>query len=81
MKKLAVSLMAILVALTMVACACKAEIAAVDRLGEQQEKLWTKYAFYVAADPKLDAAAKNDELKLIDSLRHLHASVRKSLGD
>lgn len=63
------------------ACTCAAERKAVDRLDEQQEKLWTKYAFYVASDPKLDAAAKNDELKLIDSLRSIMKSLKKSLGD
>lgn len=63
------------------ACTCTAERKAVDRLAEQQEKLWTKYSLYVASDPRLDAAAKNDELRLIDSLRDLMKSVQKSLGD
>jgi len=80
MRKLA-SIGVALVVLLCSACTCTAERKAVDRLGEQQEKLWTKYAFYVASDPRLDEAAKNDELKLLDSLRSLLASLRESLGD
>lgn len=62
-----------------VACSCKAEVAAVDRLGEQQEKLFKKYSAYVAADPKLDAAGKDDEMKLLESLRRLLESLRGGL--
>lgn len=80
MRKLA-ALGVSLVVLLCAACSCPAERKAVDRLGEQQEKLWTKYAFYVASDPRLDAAAKNDELKLIDSLRSIMTSLKKSMGD
>ncbi len=81
MRKLVVSLMACLVVATMAACACKAEIAAVDRLGDQQEKLFKKYSAYVAADTKLTAEAKDDEMKLLESIRHLFRDVRKGLGD
>lgn len=78
MRKLVVSLMAVLAVSMTASCACKAEVAAVDRLGEQQEKLWVKYSAYVAADPKLDAKAKDDEMKLIDSLRRLLKTLRES---
>lgn len=79
MRKLALSLMGLVLAGTISACACKAERAAADRLGQQQEKLWVKYEAYVKADPKLDAKAKEDELKLIESLRNLHADLMKGL--
>lgn len=80
MRKLALSGVAVLVMLC-AACACPAERKAVDRLDEQQEKLFKKYEVYVAADPKLDAAGKNDEMGLIRSLRDMMASLKKAMGD
>ena len=79
MVRYAITLATCLGLMLVAACTCKAEIAAVDRLGEQQEKLFKKYSVYVAADPKLDAKAKDDEMKLLESLRRLLASVRGSL--
>ena len=80
MRKLAALGTSILIALCC-ACSCPAERKAVDRLDEQQEKLFKKYEVYVAADPKLDAAAKNDEMGLIRSLRDMMASLKKAMGD
>lgn len=80
MRKLA-ALGVTLVVLLCSACSCPAERKAVDRLGEQQEKLFRKYEAYVAADTKLDAAAKNDEILLLRSLRDLVASLKESAGD
>ncbi len=80
MRKLALAGAAAL-ALLCSACSCPAERKAVTRLDEQQEKLFKKYEAYVAADPKLDAAAKNDEMGLIRSLRDMMASLKKSMGD
>lgn len=63
------------------ACSCPAEVAAIKRLDDQQEKLFKKYEVYVASDPKLDAAGKNDEMALVKSLRDMMTSIKKSLGD
>ena len=80
MRKLAALGTSILIMLCC-ACSCPAERKAVDRLDEQQEKLFKKYEAYVASDPKLDAAAKNDEISLIRSLRDMMASLKKAMGD
>lgn len=72
---------AVVLVLSLASCKCTAERAAVARLEDQQEKIFTKYSVYVAADAKLDAAAKNDELKLLQSLRDITSSLKRSLGD
>lgn len=79
-KKLVV--VAALIVLSLSSCKCSAEKAALDRLQDQQEKLFVKYTVYVNADPKLKTQAdKDDELKLLQSLRDITTSLRKSLGD
>lgn len=80
MRKLAALGMSVLVMLCC-ACSCPAERKAVDRLGDQQEKLFKKYEAYVASDAKLDSAAKNDEMGLIRSLRDMMESLKKAMGD
>ena len=76
-----VALLAIALALSISSCKCTAEKAAVSRLGEQQEKIFVKYTAYVNLDPKLDAKAKDDEQKLLQSLRDITSSLKKSLGE
>ena len=80
MKRKIVVVAALLV-LSLASCKCSAERAAVSRLEDQHEKLFTKYTAYVAADPKLDADAKDDERKLLQSLRDIVSSLKRSLGD
>lgn len=72
---------AVLLVLSLASCKCAAEKAAVGRLEDQQEKIFTKYTVYVASDPKLDAKAKDDELKLLQSLRDITSSLKRSLGE
>ncbi len=79
MKKITV--VALLLVLSLSSCKCAAEKAAVDRLTDQQEKVFVKYTAYVNADPKLSAPAKDDELKLLQSLRDIVASLKRSLGE
>ncbi len=80
MRKIALGV--ILVVLVLVSsCKCAAEKSAVDRLQDQQEKIFVKYQAYVAQDQKLSAPAKDDELKLLQSLRDIVTSLRKSMGD
>ena len=76
-----IALVAVALVLSLSSCKCSAEKAAVSRLEDQQEKLFVKYAAYVNADPKLDAAAKDDERKLLQSLRDITGSLKRSLGD
>jgi ABC-type phosphate/phosphonate transport system substrate-binding protein len=71
----------ILIVLALASCKCSAERAAVSRLEGQQEKLFAKYSAYVNADPKLDAAAKDDERKLLQSLRDITSALKRSLGE
>lgn len=80
MKRKLVSVAVVLV-LSLASCKCVAEKAAVARLEEQQEKLFVKYTIYVAKDPNLDAKAKDDEVKLLQSLRDITGSLKRSLGD
>lgn len=80
MKKKALAF-AVLIVLSVASCKCSAEKSAVDRLQAQHEKLFVKYTAYVAADPKLDFAAKNDEVLLLQSLRDITAALKRSLGD
>ncbi len=81
MRKLTFSV--ILVVLILVSsCRCSAEKAGVARLEEQHEKLFVKYAAYVNADPKLKTQAdKDDELKLLQSLRDITSALKRSMGD
>ncbi len=76
-----VALVALVLVLSLASCKCAAEKAAVTRLEDQHEKLFQKYTVYVAQDPKLDARAKDDELKLLQSLRDITSSLKRSLGD
>jgi hypothetical protein len=76
-----IALVAVILVLSLASCKCTAEKAAVARLEDQQEKLFTKYTIYVAKDDKLDAKAKDDEVKLIQSLRDITSSLKRSLGD
>ena len=62
-------------------CKCTAEKAAVSRLEDQQEKIFVKYTAYVQADAKLSAPAKDDEFKLLQSLRDIVLALKRSLGD
>jgi len=80
-RKVQIALLSIVLALTLASCKCTAEKAGVSRLQDQHEKLFVKYTAYVNADPKLDAAAKDDELKLLQSLRDIVSSLKRSLGD
>ena len=80
MRKFALGIVLILVVLS-ASCSCAAEKGATSRLESQQEKIFTKYMIYVGQDPKLDPAAKNDELKLLQSLRDIVAALKRSLGE
>ena len=80
MKRKIISVAVVLV-LSLASCKCSAEKAAVTRLEDQHEKLFVKYTIYVAKDPNLDAKAKDDELKLLQSLRDITSSLKRSLGD
>jgi len=79
--RMKVVVVALVLVLSLTSCKCSAEKAAVGRLQDQHEKLFVKYAAYVNADPKLNAAAKDDELKLLQSLRDITGSLKRSLGE
>lgn len=81
-RKLSLALLSAVLCAGLLSCTCSAEKAAVSRLQEQHEKLFTKYAAYVMADPKLKTQAdKDDELKLLQSLRDIVLALKRSLGD
>lgn len=78
-RKLAI--LAIVLTLSLASCKCTAERGAMTRLESQQDAIFMKYTVYVGQDPKLDAAAKNDEIKLLQSIRDIVSSLKKSLGE
>lgn len=80
-KRFGIATLAVTLVLALSSCKCTAEKAAVDRLQDQQEKIFSKYTMYVAKDEKLDAKAKDDELKLLQSLRDIVLALKRSLGD
>lgn len=80
MRKVYVVVLLVVVVL-MTSCKCSAERAAVDRLQEQQEKIFVKYTAYVQKDAALGAPAKDDELKFLQSLRDIVSSLQRSMGD
>lgn len=81
MRKLAyIVVLAVLVLVS--SCKCSAEKEAVARLQDQQEKIFVKYTAYVNADPKLKTLAdKDDELKLLQSLRDIVLALKRSMGE
>jgi len=80
-KRLSLAILSIVLVLSLASCKCTAEKAAVVRLEDQHEKLFAKYAVYVAQDSKLDAKAKDDEIKLLQSIRDITAALKRSMGD
>lgn len=80
-KRLTLALLSVVLILSLASCKCSAEKAAVVRLEDQHEKIFTKYTTYVNADPKLDAKAKDDEQKLLQSIRDIVSSLKRSMGD
>lgn len=80
-RTLALAILSAVLVLSLSACTCSAEKGAVTRLQDQQEKLFTRYTIYVAKDPNLDQKAKDDEVKLLQSLRDITSSLKRSLGD
>jgi hypothetical protein len=80
-KRLTLALLSLALVLSLASCKCSAEKAAVDRLGDQQEKVFEKYTRYVNADPKLDAKAKDDEQKFLQSIRDIVLALKRSMGD
>jgi len=80
-KRLTLALLSLALVLSLASCKCSAEKAAVDRLGDQQEQVFAKYTKYVNADPKLDAKAKDDEQKFLQSIRDIVLALKRSMGD
>ena len=81
-KRIPIAILSAVLILSLSACQCAAEKGGVSRLQDQHEKLFVKYAAYVEADPKLKTRAdKDDELKLLQSLRDITSSLKRSLGD
>jgi len=70
----AIALAVAILVLTLSAC-CAVEKQAVDNLGKTQDIINAEYLKYVAADPKLDAKAKDDRVKLVKSENDLRAGL------
>lgn len=89
--KRCIGVLAVMVlALSLGACTCTAEKGALTRLDQQTDKLAVKYLKYVDADPAIGGPsatdeqrkkAREDERLLIQSIKDIIASLKKSLGD
>jgi len=80
MRKILVALAAVL-ALAAAGCSCAAEKNAVAQIERTHEIVLPQYLGYVAKDPGLDPAARDDRTKLIDSLKRLVEKLKKSLEE
>jgi hypothetical protein len=90
MKRFTLVVLVAVLTLALGACTCTAEKGAVSRLEQQQDKLASKYLKYVDADPAIGGPnateeqrkkAREDERLLIQSLKDITTSLKKSLGD
>jgi hypothetical protein len=90
MRRLGLAVLCATLALALSACTCTAEKGAVSRLEAQQDKIATRYLKYVDADPNIAGPsatddqkkkARDDERALIQSLKDIIASLKKSLGE
>ena len=79
MKKLALAIVLALAALQ--GCKCAAEKAAVVQVQNSHELVSKKLLEYVDKDASLNAAAKDDWKKLVESDRRNLESLKKALGD
>lgn len=79
MRKIAL-LSAALFALACGAC-CSAEKNAVSNIERTHEMILPKYVAYVDGDPALSAEQKDDQKKLVDSLKRLTEALRNSLEE
>ena len=79
MKKLALAIVLALAALQ--GCKCAAEKAAVVQVQNSHELVSKKLLEYVDKDASLNAAAKDDWKKLVESDRRNLDSLKKALGD
>lgn len=60
-------------------CTCAAEKNAVVQIEATYALIEFEYLKYIDADPKLDAAAKDDRKQLIDKYHHILDALKKSL--
>lgn len=72
---------ALFLVMAVASCRAPAEKAAVDRLEGQQEKIFLRYQAYVQADASMDKAAKDDELKKIQSIRDITTSLKNAMKE
>ena len=79
MKKVVLALVLALAALQ--GCKCSAERAAVVQVQNSHEIVSKKLLEYVDKDASLNAAAKDDWKKLVESDRRNLESLKKALGD
>jgi hypothetical protein len=80
MRKLALSV-ALLAALACGACKCAAERNAVVQIEATHEKVAKRLLEYVEKDASLNAAAKDDWKKLVESDRRNIEALKRALGD
>ena len=79
MRKVALAL--VLCAAALQGCKCSAERAAVVQVQNSHEIVSKKLLDYVDKDASLDAKAKDDWRKLVESDRRNLESLKKALGD
>lgn len=80
-KKLSLTFLAVLLAISLAACKCTAEKNAASNIEKTHELVFPSYLEYVQKDAALNAAQKEDRKRLVESLRRMTAELRKSLED
>lgn len=81
MKRLTLAVVVAFVALSLSACKCTTEKAAVSRIQATHEKVAKKLLEYVDKDPALKPADKDDWKKLVESDQRNVEALRKALED
>jgi len=79
MKKLSLTFLSVLLALSLAACKCTAERKAVDEMEKSRELISTKLLKYVEKDPALKPADKDDWKKLVETDKRNTQALKKAL--
>lgn len=79
MKKLAIALLSCVLALSLSSCKCSVEKTAVTQVENSHKLIAVKLLKYVDADASLDAKAKDDWHKLVESDQRNIDALKKAM--
>lgn len=79
MRKLSIGILSLVLAFSLSACTCTVEKQAVTQVENSHKLISTQLLKYVEADPKLDAKAKDDWKKLVESDQRNIDALKKAM--